>query len=156
MIQTALAVFHSSGRGGYAEAITNHPQHVAARKRPRRVEVYFADAECTVQTSEGIVQAKPGDAILTGSAGEHWRVSRAHFSTKYAPVPPTAAGAGGLYQALPYRILALRMGERFEVILNDGLSRLTGRPGDWLVDYGDGSLGIVAPLIFADTYEILG
>ena len=28
--------------------------------------------------------------------------------------------------------------------------------GDWLVDYGDGSLGIVSPAIFATTYEIIG
>jgi len=27
--------------------------------------------------------------------------------------------------------------------------------GDWLVDYGDGSLGVVSPAIFATTYEIL-
>jgi hypothetical protein len=47
------------------------------------------------------------------------------------------------------------MSEPFEVILSDGVSRLSGRTGDWLIDYGDGSLGIVAPMIFADTYEIL-
>ena len=32
---------------------------------------------------------------------------------------------------------------------------LRGHAGDWLVDYGDGSLGIVARDIFATTYEIL-
>jgi len=52
--------------------------------------------------------------------------------------------------------MALCMRERFEVILSDGVSRLRGHSGDWLVDYGDGSLGIVAPMSFADTYEILG
>jgi hypothetical protein len=48
------------------------------------------------------------------------------------------------------------MAEPFEVLLADGQSRLTGRPSDWLVDYGDGSLGIVSQAIFATTYEILG
>jgi len=43
----------------------------------------------------------------------------------------------------------------FEVLLADGVSRLTGQPGDWLVDYGDGSLGIVSQAIFAATYEIV-
>jgi len=53
------------------------------------------------------------------------------------------------------RILALRMQEPFEVLLVDGVSRLSGQTGDWLVDYGDGSLGIVSAAIFATTYETL-
>jgi hypothetical protein len=32
---------------------------------------------------------------------------------------------------------------------------LHGHPGDWLVDYGDGSLGIVSRTIFPTTYEII-
>jgi len=44
----------------------------------------------------------------------------------------------------------------FEALLADGVSRLKGQPGDWLVDYGDGSLGIVSQAIFATTYEIVG
>lgn len=155
MSQGGPPVFRSSGRDGYADAIERDPRHVEARKRPGNVAVRFADAECTVQTAEGIVHAKPGDAILTGSAGERWRVSRAHFAAKYQPVAPAEAGGAGCYRALPYRVMALCMGERFEVVLRDGVSRLTGQAGDWLIDYGDGSLGIVAPAIFADTYEIL-
>jgi hypothetical protein len=47
------------------------------------------------------------------------------------------------------------MTEPFEVLLADGVSRLSGRAGEWLVDYGDGSLGIVSRPIFATTYEII-
>jgi len=47
------------------------------------------------------------------------------------------------------------MSEPFEVVLVDGISRLKGRARDWLVDYGDGSLGIVTAGIFALTYEML-
>jgi hypothetical protein len=43
----------------------------------------------------------------------------------------------------------------FKVLLADGESQLTGREGDWLVDYGDGSLGIVSKRVFADTYELV-
>jgi hypothetical protein len=47
------------------------------------------------------------------------------------------------------------MTQAFEVLLADGVSRLNGRAGEWLVDYGDGSLGIVSEDIFATTYEII-
>jgi len=153
--QESPAVFRSSGRDGFADAIESDPRHVEARKCPRTVAVRFAEDECTVLTSEGVVRARPGDAILTGPSGEHWRVSRAHFGGKYQPIAPVEAGDEGDYRALPYRVLALRMSEPFEVVLSDGVSRLHGQSGDWLIDYGDGSLGIVAPMIFADTYEIL-
>jgi hypothetical protein len=153
--QESPAVYRSSGLSGYTNEIRSDPHHVEARKRPGKVEVRFADGECTLQTPEGIVHAKPGDAILTGSGGERWRVSRAHFAAKYEPLAPARTGDAGCYRALPYRVMALRMSGRFEVVLSDGVSRLRGHAGDWLVDYGDGSLGIVAPMTFAETYEIL-
>jgi len=131
------------------------PSHVIARKLVREIEVRFAEEECIVRTAEGAVRAKPGDAILTGASGEHWRVSRSHFSDKYSAVAPTVEGSAGRYRAKPYQVLAVRVAQGFRVILSDGVSELTGRAGDWLVDYGDGSLGIVSPLVFGNTYEIV-
>lgn len=155
MSSRSLPLFHSSGQAGFSSAIGDDPRHIAARKFEREVQVRFATAPCTVQTPEGLVHAKAGDAILTGTAGERWRVSQARFLHKYRPVPPLVAGEAGPYLSLRNRILALQMQESFEVLLADGVSRLTGRPGDWLVDYGDGSLGVVTQAIFATTYEIL-
>lgn len=152
----AMPLFRSSGQQGFSSALSDHQRHVAARKLEREVQVRFTPAACTVHTPEGVVHAQPGDAILTGIAGERWRVSRAHFSAKYRPMPPTQAGQAGPYLSLRTRILALQMLEPFQVLLADGQSRLTGRASDWLVDYGDGSLGIVSQAIFATTYEILG
>ncbi len=152
----AAPLFRSSGRRGYSSTITADPRRVFARKLEREVQVRFAQADCTVQTSEGLVHARPGDAILTGTAGEHWRVSREHFPEKYRAAPPTLMGESGRYVSLPNRIVALPMTGPFEVILADGISRLHGNAGDWLVDYGDGSLGIVSRAIFAITYEIVG
>jgi hypothetical protein len=134
--------------------IADNPRHVVARKLEHTVQVRFTSEPCTVQTTEGLVHAHPGDAIVTGIAGENWRVSKAHFADKYRPVQPTQAGADGPYKSRRLRILALQMSEPFEVLLADGVSRLKGRPGDWLVDYGDGSLGIVSETIFPTTYEI--
>jgi hypothetical protein len=150
-----VPLFYSSGQRGYSPLISADPRRVFARKLEREIDVRFTPVACTVKTSEGVVHAAPGDAIITGTAGEHWRVSRARFSDKYRPVPPTVAGQSGRYISLPNRIMAVPMTEPFEVLLADGVSRLSGVPGEWLVDYGDGSLGIVSAPIFATTYEIV-
>jgi len=60
----------------------------------------------------------------------------------------------GRYVSVPNNIMAVPMAEPFEVLLADGISRLNGRAGEWLVDYGDGSLGIVSEDVFAATYDI--
>jgi PGDYG protein len=147
--------FRCSGNNGFSAEVSGHPQHVEARKLEREVEVRFTEDACIVRTPEGVVHAHAGDAILTGNGGHQWRVSHAKFANKYRPIPPTVAGQSGHYRSLPYHILALQMHEPFDVALADGVSALSGHPGDWLVDYGDGSLGIVANDIFSMTYEIL-
>ncbi len=148
-------IFRCSGKSGYSDEISGNPQHVEARKLEREVEVRFTDVSCMVRTPEGVVHARPGDAILTGNGGHHWRVSHGKLLHKYRAIAPTVPGATGHYMSLPYHILALKMQAPFEVILADAVSKLTGHAGDWLVDYGDGSLGIVAHDIFSSTYEIL-
>ena len=155
MSSGSIPRFCSGTQPGFSSAVSADPRHVFARKLEREIHVVFTPVACTVQTPEGVVHAAPGDAIVTGIAGEHWRVSRARFAGKYRPVPPTVAGEAGTYASLPNRVMALLMTQAFEVLLADGVSRLTGRAGDWLVDYGDGSLGIVAENVFATTYEIL-
>jgi PGDYG protein len=156
MTAKAEPLFRSSAQRGYSSAVSSHPGCVRARKLPREVDVQFTSTASTVQTQEGVVHTRPGDAIVTGSARERWRVSRGHFAEKYRPVPPTVEGQAGRYISLPNSIMAVRMPGMFEVLLADGISRLRGQPGDWLVDYGDGSLGIVSQAIFAKTYEIQG
>jgi len=148
-----VRVFRSSGLKGFMRDISCDPRSVKARKLEREVHVQFASTDSIVTTREGAVHAHAGDAIITGVAGEKWRVSRVRFADKYRPRPPLTAGEPGPYVSRPYEILALRMIEAFEVVLADGVSRLHGQPHDWLVDYGDGSLGVVAPGIFSTTYE---
>jgi PGDYG protein len=148
-------VYRSSGQRGYSDSVGGNPRHVLAQKFEHQVQVRFATASCTVQTMEGQVQAKPGDAIITGVGGESWRVSRPHFVEKYRAIPPTLMGEPGTYMSLRYKIRALRQTQGFEVWLADGVSCLNGHAGDWLVDYGDGSLGVVAANAFATTYEII-
>ena len=151
-----MPLFRSSAQRGFSSAVSNHPDRILARKLARELQVQFTPVACTIQTREGLVHARPGDAIVTGAGGERWRVSRGHFAEKYRPVPPTAQGQAGRYVSLPNSVMAVPMPNAFEVLLADGVSRLRGQPGDWLVDYGDGSLGIVSQAIFATTYEIVG
>ena len=156
MSAATLPLYRSTSRRGFSGAIRNDPRRVTARKLVKEIDVIFADGPCVVRTNEGMVHVRPGDAIITGIAGEHWRVSRSHFARRYRPVPPTVDGRAGRYASRPKRILAVPMSAAFEVLLADNVSRLSGRPGDWLVDYGDGSLGIISPSIFATTYEVVG
>jgi hypothetical protein len=149
-------LFHSTARPGFSTEVDTYPGRIRARKLPSEVDVQFATQPSAIKTREGLVQAHEGDAIVTGRAGDKWRVSRAHFEEKYRALPPTVEGQDGRYRSLTNSIMAVRMASSFEVLLADGVSRLRGQPGDWLVDYGDGSLGIVAPAIFAATYEIVG
>lgn len=150
-----LPLFRSSGQPGFSTVVVADPGHIVARKLEREVSVRFTPVHCLIQTPEGTVHAKPGDAILTGMADEQWRVSLERFAHKYRPIPPTVAGEPGRYLSIRNQVLALRMYGAFEVQLADGLSHLSGHSGDWLLDYGDGSLGVVTAAIFLQTYEIL-
>jgi hypothetical protein len=150
------AQFKSSGRAGYTEEIGGHPRRVVARKREREIQVRFAKEAGSLQTNEGLVKVRPGDAILTGINGENWRVSKERFPDKYRAADVTTLGEDGAYVSLPNRVFAVPMDTPFEVLLSDGESKLSGGPRDWLVDYGDGSLGIVSSRVFDSTYEIVG
>ena len=149
------AVFHCGSEQGAAAVQGELRRGLRARKRPHPVQVRFAEHASAVHTLEGVVHARLGDAIVTGLFGELWPVSSASFAGKYQAVPPLRMGAPGSYLSLPIEVLAVPMHGPFEVVLADGHSRLAGRTGDWLIDYGDGSLGIVNADIFAATYELL-
>ena len=154
--RSGVPVFHSGGNNGPSQAAQEAlGRGMRARKRVGTVQVRFVDRNCAVETLEGVVQANPGDAIVTGSFGEVWPVARDSFAGKYKALPPLQPGAAGYYLSLPIEVAATPMHAPFEVVLADGASRLHGQAGDWLVDYGDGNLGIVNADIFKATYEIL-
>jgi hypothetical protein len=141
-------------RAGGSSPLPGDPRSMRARKREHPVRVRFARADEVVPTREGLVKAHAGDAIVTGPAGEQWPVRPATFSAHYRPQPPLAAGDPGTYLSVPIVALALRMDYPFAVELPGG-ERLAGQGGDWLVEYGDGSLAVVAATIFAMTYELV-
>ena len=149
------AVFHSSGLGGFSPETRALDGVILARKLERTVRARFADHDCLVHTPEGAVRAHAGDAIITGYAGEEWPVPRRSFESSYEPHGDVRMGTAGIYRRLPREVLAARMPTPVAVVLVDGHSRLSGGAGDWLVDYGDGTLGVIADAIFLTTYETL-
>ena len=138
----------ASGVPGFSPALLAEPMALRVQKKPSRVSVRFARQLETIATREGMVQANPGDAVLTSDTGEQWPLARAAFDLRYQP-----GATADVYVSVARASLALQMHEPFAVIFADGVSRLSGQPGDWLLDYGDGYLGIVGAAIFAATYE---
>jgi len=156
-IPSTVAVFHSGNNNDRLDTAQDALcRGVRARKRAYPVQVRFAEHVCEVATLEGVVHARLGDAIVTGPFGELWPVPSGSFAGKYQAVSPLEMGAPGLYMSLPIDVVAVRMDAPFEVVLADGHSHLRGRADDWLIDYGDGNLGIVNADIFDATYDLLG
>jgi hypothetical protein len=149
----ASARYRVAAAGELQHSLAQDPQAQPVRKREIEAQVRFALHEEVVRTREGEVAAYPGDAILTGVAGEQWPVPKAAFARHYRAALGTTPGADGRYRSVALPVLARRMPAAFEVLMGDGRSTLHGRPGDWLVDYRDGQLGVVGAEIFAATYD---
>jgi PGDYG protein len=92
--------------------------------------------------------------MLSDAAGHRWPVPRAEFLANYEAVVPTSAGGPGTYRKRAVTVMALCVRQPFCVIMADGTSILHGQPGDWLIDYGNGSLGVVGKDVFDETYDI--
>lgn len=126
------------------------------RKRPIAVNVVFAAVDGVVETLEGPVRHAAGDAILTGVRGEQWPVRQDAFAASYEPLPPNRSGQPGEYVKRWVNTLALRLRSAMTVPVGRHDDPLHGRPGDWLLQYEDGSHGVVCDEIFTVTYETIG
>lgn len=132
-----------------------HPSPtMVARKRPVPVVVEIATSRRTVDTLEGPVVADEGDAIVTSASGARWPVARPVFLERYEPMPGTTAGSSGPYQARALAVRVVQLEYPVSILVSGGRSRLQGTHGDWLVDYGNGTMGIVDADVFRDTYEL--
>ena len=123
--------------------------------KDERVSVEFAARGGALVSAVGINRYSPGDALVTGSTGDRWCVSRDRFDAKYDPEPPTVRGEAGDYRNRPVAVLAKRMNERFSVARTAGGDFLRGDAGDWLVQYGPGDHGIVERTRFERVYRLI-
>ena len=128
------------------------PHALRVCKKPDPLRAEFAVSGGVCDTLEGPVRFQAGDAILTGTRGERWPVGREQFVASYEPVPPTRAGENGDYRKAPSVAYALRLDRAREVPVGWQNDPLHGRPGDWLLQYADGSYGVVQDSIFRESY----
>lgn len=119
------------------------------------VQVRFALDAGEIVSPEGPNRYRPGDALLTGSTGNLWCVSRDRFDLKYQSVPPLAHGRDGAYRNRPLPVLAKQMHESFSIERSSGGDKLRGSESDWLLQYAPGDYGIVDQARFAQVYRCL-
>ena len=119
------------------------------------VSVEFAVVAGILESAVGPNRYAAGDALLTGSTGDRWCVSRDRFGAKYQPEAPTLRGQDGRYRNRPLSVLAMRMSAAFTVERSAGGDLLRGNAGDWLVQYAPGDHGIVAAARFDSVYRVL-
>lgn len=70
------------------------------------VTVVFARQTGELVSLEGPNRYQAGDALITGSTGSRWSVSRHRFDAKYGAVAAALAGHDGRYAARPSPVLA--------------------------------------------------
>jgi PGDYG protein len=117
------------------------------------VSVEFAEVDGELQSAVGINRYSRGDALVTGSTGDRWCVSRARFDAKHQSVEGRPSGQNGRYCNIPRPIRGKCMGMPFSVARCADGDVLQGVAGDWLVEYGPGDHGIVARGRFAQVYR---
>jgi hypothetical protein len=115
--------------------------------------VTFSKKSQIIETLEGNVACSAGDAIVTGSKGETWPVTREAFFRKYVPMRGLLAGDDGQYTKR-LAFVQVRQLDREETIeLSDGRGTVTGQTGDWCLTYGIGNQAFIRSDIFSETYE---
>src|SRR5258707_7198716 len=107
------------------------------------VEVAFAAGDGELISREGPNRYHAGDALITGSTGDRWSVTRDRFDAKYTALAPTLPGEAGRYANIPQPVMAQQMLQSFSIERQAGGDIIHGKPGDWLLQYAPGDYGIV-------------
>jgi len=133
-------------------------RHDAAARRvvkDETVTVEFAATQGELMSLEGPNRFLPGDALITGSTGDRWVVSRERFDAKYLPADAALAhGEPGAYRNRPAVVLAKQMHEAFSLARSaNGGDVLRGAAGDWIMQYAPGDYGVVQAARFAKVYR---
>ncbi|MFP4592080.1 PGDYG domain-containing protein [uncultured Ralstonia sp.] len=128
----------------------------AARRfvKDETVTVAFAAEAGELMSLEGPNRYAPGDALITGSTGDRWVVSRERFDAKYLPADAALAhGQPGPYRNRPSVVLAKQMDAPFSLARSAAGDVLRGTAGDWVMQYAPGDYGVVQAQRFAKVYR---
>ncbi|CAG4891515.1 PGDYG domain-containing protein [Paraburkholderia saeva] len=119
------------------------------------VSVEFAPGDGELMSLEGPNRYTRGDALITGSTGDRWVVSRERFDAKYLPADAAHAhGQAGPYRNRPAVVLAKQMDAPFSMARSAaGGDVLHGTAGDWIMQYAPGDYGVVQAARFAKVYR---
>jgi|GEM_PF-2528942 len=90
------------------------------------VEVVFATSAGELISREGPNRYCVGDALITGSTGDKWSVSRARFESKYEPIVQYGTGRDGQYRARQIAVLGKQLMEPFCAARSAGGDMLKG------------------------------
>ena len=148
--QQSLEGFIQSGQD-----LVTWPGAFTAQKKKMVLDVFFANKEGVIETLEGPVTCRSGDAILTGIKGEQWPVPKENFQVFYKPVEGGTLGVSGLYEKLPSKVIAVICDKELLVTLPNGVGELHAKLGDVTVQYAAGDYAVVDYDIFNQTYDIL-
>lgn len=121
-------------------------------QKTERVAVSFATQTGTLRSREGLNNYGVHDAIVQSASGDKWVVNRARFMDKYTAVAPLTMGENGAYDAKPKVILAKPMQADFSLYRKVGGDLLSGKAGDWVLQYDVGDFGVCEQLRFAQVY----
>jgi uncharacterized protein (DUF2237 family) len=129
----------------------------AARRalKNESVEVEFAEQDGELMSLEGPNRYRRGDALITGSTGDRWCVSRDRFDLKYEPDGAAAHGQSGRYRNRPIPVLVKQIDEPFTLARSRGGDVLRGQPGDWVLQYAPADYGVIANARFQRVYRLL-
>jgi len=117
------------------------------------VAVRFATEAGVLTSREGPNHYVVGDALVTGSTGDRWSVTRVRFESRYQPAAPLVMGRDGDYMARAIALLARQINEPFSVSRRAGGDLLTGNAGDWLLQYATDDYGLIEDARFQQVYR---
>jgi hypothetical protein len=132
--------------------LANDPQAIRVVK-DEVVTVEFASAPGLVMSAVGPNHYAAGDALVTGSTGDPWCVSRERFDAKYRPAGGQGHGEAGPYRNVPTPVWAKRISQSFRIARSPGGDVLTGEAGDWALEYAPNDCGLVARDRFERVYR---
>lgn len=122
-----------------------------AQKKKIDSKFYFAEADGIIQTKEGAVSYKNGDAILTGVKGEQWPIKRDTFEATYVFDVNT-----GLCFKRPEIVMVEKSDVPFSVNVSWSNDPINGKVGDYRVSNLSGTdTWIVDSDIFNETYDLV-